>query len=173
MVWITTDNTDLKLRRLTIVHAGSAGHRGVDATFNALRESFTSKDQRDDTRAFVASLLMCSLAQSGNKIHRRLSTTLHAMMANEVAHFDYIFLGDGVYDRQYVLVIKDDLRGYFWLEPSAVADAAHTARVPSRWDHVIKTLYTWVSDQGVHFINQVMNCLAEDHRRSHRFSVAY
>ena len=64
--WIPDDCVDLKLRLVTIAHAGNAGHRGADPTWNRLREHFCWTDQRDDVRAFVSSCLLCVLAKSGN-----------------------------------------------------------------------------------------------------------
>ena len=52
-VWILEDCVDLKLRLLTIAHAGNSEHRGSYATWNALREAFTWTDLRDDTRSFI------------------------------------------------------------------------------------------------------------------------
>ena len=67
-VWILEDCVDLKLRLLTIAHAGNAGHRVSDATWNALRESFTWTNLRNDTRSFISSCLLCVLSKSGNKV---------------------------------------------------------------------------------------------------------
>ena len=39
--WIPDEAVDLKLRLLTIAHAGNSGHRGVDPTWHALRKEFT------------------------------------------------------------------------------------------------------------------------------------
>ena len=163
----------MKLRLITIAHAGSAGHRGADSTLNALSERFTWTDLRDDIRTFVSSCLLCVLAKSGNKIPRPLSTTLHATKPNEVIHFDYLFLGDSENDKKYVFVIKDDLSGYCWLEPNVSADAEHAAEVLARWNRVFTTPSTWISDQGSHFKNEVMALLASTHRIKHNFSVAY
>lgn len=48
--WIPDECVDLKLRILTIAHAGNAGHRGSDSTWNAIRERFAWKDLREDTK---------------------------------------------------------------------------------------------------------------------------
>lgn len=171
--WIPDDCVDLKLRLITIAHAGSAGHRGSDSTLNAIRERFTWTDLRDDIRTFVASCLLCVLAKSGDKIPRPLSTTLHATKPNEIIHFDYLYLGECEKDDKYVLVVKDDLSGYCWLEPTTSADSEHTAEVLARWNRVFTTPSTWVSDQGSHFKNEVMKELSSTHRIQHNFSVAY
>ena len=171
--WIPDDCVDLKLRLLTVAHAGTAGHRGSDPTWHALRERFTWTDLREDVRTFVSSCLLCVLAKGGNKIPRPLSTTVHATKPNEVIHFDYLFLGESENDHKYVLVVKDDLTGYCWLEPTTTADAEHTAKVLAHWTRVFTTPNIWVSDQGSHFKNEVLENLAKTHRIRHNFSVAY
>ena len=172
-VWIPDDCVNLKLRLLTIAHAGTAGHRGSETTWHALRERFTWTDLRDDVRSFVSSCLLCVLAKSGNKVPRPLSTTLHGTKPNEVIHFDYLFLGDSEHDHKYVLVVKDDLSGYCWLEPTTSADSEHTAEVLARWNRVFTAPNVWVSDQGSHFKNAVLLNLAKTHRIRHNFTVAY
>ncbi len=92
--WIPDDSINLKLRLLTIAHAGNAGHRGADPPWNSLSEQFFWTDQRDGVRTFVSSCLLRVLAKSGNKVPRPLSTTLHATKPNEIIHFDYLFLGE-------------------------------------------------------------------------------
>ena len=129
--WIPDDCVDIKLRLLTIAHAGNAGHRGADPTWNSLREHFCWTDQRKDVRAFVSSCLLCVLAKSGNKIPRPLAVTLHASKPNEIIHIDYLFLGESDGEK-YVLVVKDDLSGYCWLETTAKSDATHIVDVLAR-----------------------------------------
>ena len=99
--------------------------------------------------------------------------TLHAMKPNEIIHFDYLFLGESDGANKYVLVVKDDLSGYCWLEPTAKADAAHRADVLARWTRVVTAPEVWISDQGSHFKNAVIEKLAAEHRIRHNFAVAY
>ena len=110
--WIPDDCIDLKLRLLTIAHAGASGHRGADSTWHALREQFTWTDLREDVRSFVSSCLLCVLSNSSNKIPRPLSSTIQATKQNEVIHFDYLFFfGESEDKHKYLFVIKDDLSG--------------------------------------------------------------
>lgn len=171
--WIPTDCIDLKLRLLTIAHAGNAGHRGVDPNWNSLRTVFSWTDERDDVCAFLSSCLLCVLSKSGNKIPRPMYSTLHATKPNEIIHFDYLYLGDGSDELNYALVVKDDLRGYCWLEPTLYADANHTAKELARWARTFTTPKVWVSDQGSHFKNEVVQHFAESYGIKHNFSVAY
>lgn len=171
--WIPDECIDLKLRLLTIAHAGNAGHRGFDPTWNFLREPVTWNSQRDDVRSFVSSCLLCVLSKSGKKIPRPLPTSIHAAKPNEVIHFDYFFLGDNDRDQKYVLVVKDDPSGYCWLGPSSVANSEHSAEVLARWNRVFTACSVWVSDQGFHFKNEVLEHLASTCRIRHNLTVAY
>ncbi len=103
--WVPDDCIDLKLRLLTIAHAGKSGHHGADPNWSSLRELFFRTDQRDDVLAFVSSCLLCVISKSSNKVPRPLSTTLHATKPNEIIHFDYLFLGESNGDNKYVLAI--------------------------------------------------------------------
>ena len=172
-IWIPNDAIDLKLRFLTIAHAGNAGHRVVDQTWNALRNKFTWSDQREDVRSFVASCLLCVLSKTGERFPRPLSTRTHGSKPNEVIHFDYLFLGESDGSEKYALVVKDDLSGYVRLELTNSADAQHSASVLAKWTRVFTSPEIWVSDQGSHFKNELLNQLAHEHRISQNLTVAY
>lgn len=172
-IWVPDEADHLKLKLLTVAHAGQAGHRGVDATAASLREEFTWRKIQIDAKDFVSNCLLCILSRTGSKIPRPLSITLHGSRPNEVLHFDYLFLGEGETDKKYVLVVKDDFSGYAWLSPSTSATAAHAAEVLARWQRTFTTPVYWVSDQGAHFINELMSNMAEAHNIQHRPTVAY
>lgn len=61
--WIPYEAVELKLSLLTIAHAGSSGHHGVDPTLHALRKESYWADQREDVRNFVSAYLLCMLAK--------------------------------------------------------------------------------------------------------------
>lgn len=63
--WILTDCADLKIRLLTIAHAGEVGHRGADSTWHDLRVHFSWSDQRADVGAFVSNCLLYVQSKSG------------------------------------------------------------------------------------------------------------
>lgn len=171
--WVPNDCVDLKLRLLTIAHAGQSGHRGADSTYHALRERFIWTDMREDTRSFVSSCLLCVLSKSGDKVPRPLASTTHSTKPNEVIQFDYLFLGESEDDNKYVLVVKDDLSSYCWLDATPAANAEHTADVLARWMRTFTCPKVWISDQGSHFKNELLGRLSRVHRIKHQFTVAY
>lgn len=60
--------------------------------------------------------------------------TLQASRQNEVLHFDYLYLGTSYSGDVYVIVLKDDLSGYAWLEPTTSATSEHAASTLARWN---------------------------------------
>ena len=171
-IWIPSENADLQLRLFVIAHCGSAGHRSIDSTLNSLKEGYTW-DNIDDAKHFVKNCLHCTIAKAGMRVPRPLSSTLHATKPNEIIHLDFLYMGPGYNDLKYILVIRDDLSGYIWLCPTQPADASSTAKELLKWIHSFTPMETWISDQGSHFKNQVMQELANEHRIHHQFSVAY
>lgn len=172
-VWVPDDDDSLKLKLLTIAHAGQAGHRGGEATAASLREESTWKGLTTDAKDFVSNCLLCVLSRSGSKVPRPLAITLHASRPNEVLHFDYPYLGEGDNDKQYAFVVKDDFSGYASLSATASASALHAAGVLARWQRTFTAPLYWVSDQGAHFVNALLQSMARDFNIQHKPTVAY
>lgn len=68
---------------------------------------------------FVSFCLLRVLSKSRKKIPCTLSPTLHVMESNEIIQFYYRFPGDSEDDKIQALVVKYDLRGYLFLEPTS------------------------------------------------------
>lgn len=71
------------------------------------------------------------------------------------------------------MVVKDDLNGYFWLEPTESVDSEHAASVIARWTRTFTAPDIWVSDQGPHFKPKALKHLAKTHLIRHNLTVAY
>lgn len=99
--------------------------------------------------------------------------TLHGSKFNGVIHFDYLYMGTGVENLKYILVIRDDLSSYLWFCPTEAANEEKTASELARWIRVFTVMRYWISDQASYFKNQVMKHLADEHRVKHNFTVAY
>lgn len=173
--WIPDDADDLQLRLLVVAHCHASGHRGMESTDSILREQFTWRwsTLADDTREFVADCIHCMMSKTGKKIPRPVSETLHATKPNEVVHFDFLYMGRSSDDHRYVLVVKDDLSSYVWLRKAKTADAEAATNVLATWIRTFSAMNVWVSDQGSHFKNQVMESLSNDFKIRHHFTVAY
>jgi hypothetical protein len=76
---------------------------------------------------------------------------------NEVIHFDYLYMSPSEAGFKYLLLIKDELSRYLWLVLSEAADAAATVDALTLWFAAFGVSQVWVSDQGSHFKNQVID----------------
>ena len=61
-----------------------------------------------DIQSFVQGCLLCILTRSGEMIPRPLGHALHGSRPNEVLHLDYLFIGKGEGNHNYILVMRDD-----------------------------------------------------------------
>lgn len=172
-LWIPDEAEDLQLRIIVSAHCGNAGHRGIITTSHTIRDKCFWSTIDEDVAAFIHNCIHCIMAKTGKRIPRPLSTTLHATFPNQVVHFDYLYLGPSSGEEKYALGIKCDLSSYLWLLPYCSANSENSADGIAKWIRSFGAMTHWVSDQGSHFKNEVMEKLAHDYRISHNFTVAY
>jgi hypothetical protein len=172
-VWIPAAAHDLQLRICIVAHTGPGGHRGVSTTTASVEALFSWPTLHDDVRTFCNTCLHCRSTIGGNRTPRPFGQALHASAPNEVIHFDYLYMGPSKAGFKYLLLIKDDLSGYLWLVPSEAADAAATVNALTLWFAAFGVSQVWVSDQGSHFKNQVMDSVRKALRSQHHFTTAY
>lgn len=163
----------LKIRILVAAHAGPAGHRASEATKNNLTGRFWWDDMEHDINSFINSCLHCITSSSGQKVPRPLGHTIHATEPNQVIHFDFCYMGKSTSAHEYVLIIKDDLTSFVWLKPTVSADAVTTADILLEWFSSFGTARTWISDQGRHFLNEVISELRDRTKSKHHFTLPY
>ncbi len=78
-IWIPAARLDLHARLCVAAHAGSACHRGRDATYADLRAWFYWRRQRHLVAGFVARCIHCrTTTPEGRRIARPLAATLRA-----------------------------------------------------------------------------------------------
>jgi transposase InsO family protein len=171
-IWIPTAASELQQRLCVVAHAGAAGHRGARATATALEELFDWPTLRDDVKAFVSGCLHCMVTASG-KIPRPLGEALHATKPNQLLHWDWLCIYRGTTGEKYVLVIKDDMSGFVELVACADATSDETYRALMDWFKRFGVVHQWVSDQGAHFKNQVIERLQRALGAHHHFTTAY
>ena len=172
-IWILEDSLELQLKVLVASHCGSLRHRGRDATESTVREDFFWKSLKKDVAQFVNSCIHFLANRAGEHIPRPLATALHAERPNEVLHVDYLFMGASSTEQKYVLLIRDDLSGYVWLWSTTDAPSDAAAGALSMWIGVFGGFEWWVSDQGSHFKNRVMDELTREFHVAHHFTTAY
>ena len=172
-VWIPDDALDLQQRLCVVAHAGVGGHRGIRTTTATIEERFVWTTLDTDVKRFVQECLQC-LSVNGVKEPRPLAATLRASKPNELLHFDFLTLPlDRDTEWRYVLVMKDGLSGFVELHGSRHCTAEDAASALLSWFARYGIVHTWVSDQGAHFKNEVMDQLRRTLGAQHHFVTAY
>lgn len=172
-MWIPEKATGLNLKILVASHCGTAGHRGVEATCSIVRGDFTWKGLQGDVRDFLKNWLHCIVTRDEEIIPRPLGTALHGSRPNEVLHCDYLFMGPSHAGDRYVLIVRDDLSSHcsFWPTTSPTADSATEAL--ATWTAAFGAFDWIVTDQGTHFVNNLLKGLIEELRSKHHTTTAY
>jgi IS30 family transposase len=65
------------------------------------------------------------------------------------------------------------MRSYVWLRVCEVADGRSALACLVEWCSSFGVVYDWASDQGRHFVNNVMQAAARQLQFKHRFTTAY
>jgi len=97
----------------------------------------------------------------------------YASCRNPAAKFLVLYPALFTDDSKYVLALKDDISGYCWLAPTSNANGEFAAATLARWNRTFSAPSFWVSDQGPHFINEVLETMAKSHNIVHKPTVAY
>ncbi|GMF64573.1 unnamed protein product [Phytophthora lilii] len=92
---------------------------------------------------------------------------------NEVLHFDFLFMGESYGDTQYVLVLKDELTHYCELIACDAPTSSVTAAAILDWAKRFGLPAMWVSDNGTHFKNKLMDNLRDRVKALHTFVPVY
>ncbi|GMF60896.1 unnamed protein product [Phytophthora fragariaefolia] len=171
-VWLPDGASELQLRICIVGHFGAAGHRTVDVTLKAIAEKFVWVDMTTDVKHFVARCLHCASVSVGPPFPRPPGEALHAERPNELLHWDYLSMGDAATGEAYVLVLKDDASNYVWLLPTVAATAGSTYEALLDWFSAFGLCRSWVSDQGTHFKNAVIQSLQRALGAHHHFTTA-
>ncbi len=173
-IWLpqTENALDLRMRIAVIAHMGVGGHRRVKGTLQAVHDVFWWRHLKTEITAFVQSCIHCKQID-GKTEPRPWGTALHATQPNELIHWDWISLPKCASGNAYVLVIRDDMSGFVKLYPAGSADAETTAACLMDWFATFGVCHTWVSDQGSHFKNEVIEGLRHQLGAHHHFTTAY
>ena len=119
-------------------------------------------------KSFYDSCIHCAATFSSHRAARPYGHAIHADKPNKLLHFDYIYIGASSSDIQYVLIIKDDASSYVWLHPTEHADKDGAVAGLLRWFSSFGVVSLWISDQGSHFKNTLMDKLNRAlHARHH------
>jgi transposase InsO family protein len=172
-VWLPRGARKLIARLLVIAHAGASGHRGRKATLTPLRERFVWQGMRGDVTTFLQRCLQCCRCADGGPVPRTLGKQLRAHERCEILHFDFLSMGTDAHSgEQYVLVLKDDYSCHVELVPAHRATAVVAADAICWWASRFKMPAIFISDQGTHFRNQLVDELTRVTKVQHHFTTA-
>jgi transposase InsO family protein len=125
-----------------------------------------------DVRSFVQSCLHCLSSAEGEKVPRPLSSQEHASAPNAILHFDFLYVTPSIYGT-YVLVLKDDFSNFVRLILSRDATSQVVSSALVDWFACFGLVQKWVSDQGSHFMNELLEDLAARLGARHHFVTTY
>ena len=171
-IWIPDSAGELQLRLCIVALAGAQGHRGVATTLQQLTERYVWTGMADAVKTFLRTCLHC-LRTHGAVVPRPFGQTLHGTVPNAVLHFDFLTLPVSDQELKYVLVLRDDFSGFVELVPSKTAAAAVVVASLLDWFKRYGVVRQWVSDQGTHFKNEIMEQLRKLLGAGHHFVTAY
>ena len=172
-IWVPDDCPQTKLKILVSAHCGIAGHRGREATMSIVSENYWWDELETDVNEFVNHCLHCLVSRTGKSIPRPLGHALHGSRPNEVIHADFLFMGAGINDKKYTLMLKDDLSGFIWLWPAESASSEVASEALLQWITSYGSIEWLVTDQGSHFKNQLLRQLTDELQTSHHFTTPY
>ena len=172
-LYIPKAATLLKLSILVVAHCGAAGHRARDITSSRVKNYFTWVGLNDDVQTFCNKCLHCASTKGSIRIPRPQSHTLHASKPNEILHFDYLYMGEGEDGYKYILILKDDFSNYIWLFLTRTCDTCSAVKALTAWNAAFGLAKIWISDQGSHFKNEVLQKTSEALQTKHHFTSAY
>lgn len=156
-IWIPDNDYKLQLRLCIISHSGTAGHRGQDATEQALKKRYKWNGLSEQIRLFVRKCLLCRMNNEGRMEPRPYGEAIHATGNNEVLHFDYLYMDACEKDKlKWLLVLKDDFSGFLELVPCARANSESAVSALLDWFKRYGRVNIWVTDCGSHFRNNLV-----------------
>jgi hypothetical protein len=116
---------------MACAHLSGAGHRGSEATLNALTDYVEWANVKKDVKHYVMSCLHCVDDGAGFKIPRPMGDSLRVFTRNEALHADYLFLGETTEewgDFKWVLLLMDGFTHFVMLTPCKEPSAEVTAQ---------------------------------------------
>ncbi|KAE8903142.1 hypothetical protein PF003_g12674 [Phytophthora fragariae] len=172
-LWIPAEATNLLRRLYIIAHCGPQGHRGRDAMLAHIGRIFYVPHLRQCVDRFLASCLLCHHVKGGKVVPRPWSETYRCNERNQALHWDFLYLGESFGDMQYLLVLKDDASHYCELVKCETPTSTVAADAIMDWHSRFGIPRDWISDQGSHFKNEVVNELCTRLKCQQIFSPTY
>lgn len=111
--WISEGDLKLQMEVNFISNFGICSHIGKAATESIIRKNIQLGSLQEDLDDFVYSYIYCIISQTGEVVCN--GSALHGKSPNEIVYIDFLYMGLDIDDLKYVLVVKDDLSGFYGL----------------------------------------------------------
>ncbi|KAJ0408407.1 hypothetical protein ATCC90586_009182 [Pythium insidiosum] len=146
---------------------------GADLMIMQLRDKYDISSLAATVKEFVPNYLLCKHVKGGLIIQRPWSETRDSAGRNEVLHIDFLYMGGSDGTTCYVLVLKDELAHYCELVACDSPTSTVTAMAVLDWAKRIGLPVMWISDNGSHFKNTLLEELRDRMKAVHTFVPVY
>ena len=173
-ILIPENDTLLQSRICVVSHAGSAGHRGQKATYDAVRARFHWKGLPEMVKAFVWRCLQCQKTASGKCRPLVFGQQIVAERPGQVVHIDHLYIQrDSESSDMYLLVLKCGFSHICELRATRSVDVVTTVRTILDWCSRYGIMEYIVTDGPSSFKNSLMKTLADTLRLEHHITMSY
>lgn len=122
-IWIPERAKELKLRIIVEAHCSERGRQAHASTLEVISSQYWWTRLKEAVREFTLAYIHCIVSRNDEQIPRRLSTALQGVCPNEVVHVDFLCIEPAEESNlKYILVVKDDISSYNWLQLCINAD---------------------------------------------------
>ena len=128
---------------------------------------------QQDISERLSRCLQCVKIAGGTSIRRPMGEQLVATAPNQILHFDFVYIGKGKKGMVYILVLRCGFSSMVELVPCTEATAEICAEALLQWFSRYGTVKQWVSDQGPHFKNLVIDAVRRATKVQHHFVTPY
>jgi transposase InsO family protein len=155
LIWIPSAKfaAFLRIRLCIIAHSSHSGHRNFKETLSNLTKTFTWMNMKKEIQDFCKSCHHCQLFNKNRFIYRPFGQTLLASKPNEILQFDFLFIHSG----RYILLLMDKFSSFCLLRYCENADAPAVLDALLHWQAMFGIPQLWLTDQGSHFVNELLN----------------
>ena len=186
--WIPHDCIELQVRITLIAHIGQDpkhprhGHRNIADTTSEIKKYFEWEGLQEFVRHFGLSCLQCIKTKDNRDIVPRTMGDKEPRERLEEISADYLYIGPTEIktptglekqDYKYILVIKCIRTRFVKLIPCTNANADVMAEALIEWIHLFKAPEILRTDQGTHFINNVLSQIENVYGYKHKFTIPY
>lgn len=115
----------------------------------------------------------CIITSKGEIVPRPLGHGIHGERPTEVAHMDLLYMGQGLSNNKYLLIIKENLSSFIWMWPTENTTAASAAEALCVSIGVFRATQWLVSDQSSQLKYRLISELMKELQTKHQFTTAY